>query len=223
MTTPTTNARFITFEGGEGAGKTTQIKLLGARLALAGIPHVSTREPGGTHGAEAIRNLVVSGDKERWDPISETLLMMAARHDHVRRFIGPSLESGRWVLCDRFQDSTVAYQGYCGGVAIEHLEALYTFAIGKLRPELTLIFDIPPEVGLDRAYSRDRHRLAALPQTENRFERMDADFHKGLRQAFLKIAHSDPQRCVVVNAHQNESEVHRAVVAAVSQRLGIVL
>jgi dTMP kinase len=215
----TAAARFVTFEGGEGAGKTTQIQRLGARLAAAGIAHVATREPGGSPGAEAIRRLLVSGDTGRWEPLTEALLMLSARHDHWRRTIEPALAAGTWVLCDRFHDSTVAYQGHGRGVPLETLEALRRIVLGERQPDLTLILDLPAEEGLERA----RARAKGFASGEDRFERMDAGFHERLRWGFLAIAKAEPERCVVIDATPGVDAVHAAVVAAVSQRLGIRL
>jgi len=159
--------RFITFEGGEGAGKSTQLKRLVARLQADGREVVATREPGGSPGAEAIRELVLKGAADRWSPVTETLLMYAARRDHVERVIRPGLARGAWVVCDRFADSTRAYQGAAGGTAPELIAALETYILEGTRPDLTLIFDLPVEVGLERAHIR--------AGTEMRFESKGQD------------------------------------------------
>ncbi len=219
MSTAATRSRFVTFEGGEGAGKTTQIKRLGERLAAAGIVAVATREPGGSPGAEAIRRLLVSGDTGRWEPLTEALLMVAARRDHWLQTIKPALDRGDWVLSDRFHDSSVAYQGRGRGVPLETLETLRRMILGDLRPDLTLILDLPVEDGLERAHAR----MKGFASGEDRFERMDSGFHERLRAGFLDIAREEPGRCVVVDARPDAGTVHAAIVAAVSERLGIRL
>ena len=153
--------RFITVEGGEGAGKSTQVSLLVAALARAGLPVRATREPGGSPGGEAIRRLLLEGEGERWDAISEALLLVAARHDHVTRLIKPSLEQGVWVVSDRFADSTLAYQGYGRGVGPAQLAELHHFALGAFAPDLTLVLDLPIEIGLARAAARSAAERAA--------------------------------------------------------------
>ncbi|MDU6730162.1 MAG: dTMP kinase, partial [Bradyrhizobium sp.] len=186
--------RFVTFEGGEGAGKSTQIKMLAARLESEGMRVVLTREPGGSPGAEIMRHLVLSGMGKLLGAEAETLLFAAARDDHVRNVILPALSQGSWVLCDRFFDSTRAYQGSLGRVAPDVLNAMQRVTIGDLKPDLTLILDVPVEVGLKRAAAR---RGAGAP---DRFEAEDIKFHKGLRDAFHKIAADDPKRCVLIDA-----------------------
>jgi dTMP kinase len=208
-----TRGKFITIEGGEGGGKSTQIKRLARALDAAGQTVVTTREPGGSPGAEEIRALVVQGAPERWDPITEALLITAARREHVVRTIEPALAAGRWVISDRFADSTLAYQGYGRGIDRAALEALRRLAVGALVPDLTLILDLPVEIGLARARARAGQEL--------RFEAMDTDFHQRLRQGFLAIAAAEPQRCAVIDADQSVDAVHAAIVAAVSARLGV--
>ena len=177
--------RFITFEGGEGAGKSTQIKLLADRLNEAGIRAIVTREPGGSPGAEIIRHVVLSGMGK---------LLAAARDDHVHAVIKPALDQGIWVLCDRFSDSTRAYQGRQGNVPPELLKALERVTIGGLKPDLTVILDLPVEVGMARAAAR---RGTGVP---DRFEAEGIAFHQGLRDAFRQIAMEEPQRCVLLDA-----------------------
>ena len=206
--------RFITVEGGEGAGKSTQVDLLVAALARAGIAHRRSREPGGSAGAEAIRRLLLEGADERWDAIGEALLLYAARRDHVVRLIEPALAAGCWVVCDRFADSTLAYQGYGRGLPVADLAALHRFALGDFAPDLTLILDLPVEEGLRRAAQRS---------AADRFERLDPAFHERLRQGFLQIAADDPARCVVIDAAGDRDDVHRAVLAAIAARLGVDL
>lgn len=207
--------RLITIEGGEGAGKSTQARLLAAVLVRAGIAATTTREPGGSPGAEAIRRLLLEGDGESWGAAGEALLMVAARCDHVARVIEPALARGEWVVSDRFADSTLAYQGYGRGLALADLAALHWFALGGLTPDLTLVLDLPVEAGLARAAAR--HGAA------DRFERLDRAFHERLRRGFLEIAAGEPGRCVVIDATPAPAAVHRALLAAVAQRLGVDL
>ncbi|WP_315811027.1 dTMP kinase [Bradyrhizobium sp. SZCCHNR2028] len=205
--------RFVTFEGGEGAGKSTQIKMLADHLQKEGVRLVLTREPGGSPGAEIMRHLVLSGMGRLLGPEAETLLFAAARDDHVRNVILPALNQGSWVLCDRFFDSTRAYQGSQGKVAPDVLNAMQRVTIGDLKPDLTLILDIPVEIGLKRAGAR---RGAGTP---DRFEGEDIKFHKGLRDAFHKIAAEDPRRCVLIDATASAETVSQLVWDAVRERL----
>lgn len=202
--------RFISFEGGEGAGKSTQIRRLAERLTASGHEVVLTREPGGSPGAELIRDLVLNGAADRWSPVSETLLMYASRRDHIERVIRPALERGAWVLCDRFADSTRAYQGAGGGTDPGLISALESYILENTRPDLTLVFDLPVEAGLARAMAR--------AGGEMRFESKGQAFHERLRQAFLDIAAAEPHRCVVVDAAQDMDQVEAAVAAAVETR-----
>jgi dTMP kinase len=207
--------RFITIEGGEGAGKTTQVGLLVAALKRAGIPARATREPGGSPGAEAIRGLLLEGDGERWGAVGEALLLVAARSDHVARLIAPSLAKGIWVVSDRFADSTLAYQGYGRGLALEDLAALHRFALGSFASDLTVILDLPAETGLARA--------AARSNFDDRFERLDRAFHERLRQGFRQIAAANSARCVLIDGSADPQTVRRAVLDAVGRRLGVAL
>ncbi|PWC55599.1 dTMP kinase [Azospirillum sp. TSO22-1] len=202
---------FITLEGGEGAGKSTQLRLLADSLASCGIDVMLTREPGGSPGAEEIRRLLVSGETGRWGGMTEALLHTAARRDHLERTVWPALDSGRWVLCDRFFDSTMAYQGYGLGLGREPIEALQRVALGDFRPDLTLILDLPVEVGLDRANARRGD--------EDRYERMDLSFHARLRDGFLDIAAREPERCAVIDAAHPVEVVQAAILDAVTRRL----
>jgi len=201
---------FITLEGGEGTGKSTQTRRLVDRLRAEGRGVVQTREPGGSTGAEVIRNLVVAGDAERWSPRTETLLMYAARSDHLERTIRPALEAGDWVVCDRFADSSRAYQGAGGGVPPAFIEALDAGIVGDDQPDLTLVFDLPVEVGLERAFGRGLF--------ETRFESKGLDFHSRLREGFLAIARDHPDRCVLIDADGDEDTVAARVWAAVQAR-----
>jgi dTMP kinase len=203
--------RFITFEGGEGAGKSTQLKRLAESLRARGRDVVTTREPGGSPGAEQIRGLLVSGDPDRWDGMTEALLHFAARRDHLRSTVWPALEAGKWVLCDRFADSTLAYQGYGHGLPHQDIRDLYRLAVGDFAPDLTLILDLPIETGLARAASRGG--------AEDRYEKMDRSFHQRLRDGFLTIAAQEPTRCAVVPANQTPDEVAAAILALLDERL----
>jgi dTMP kinase len=209
--TAVTGGFFITFEGGEGAGKSTQARRLAERLRASGRVVTLTREPGGSPGAEAIRDLLVRGDAERWSPISETLLMYAARRDHIERTITPALARGEVVVCDRFLDSTRAYQGAGGGAPHELIAALEGAVVGDMKPDLTLVFDLPVDVGLARA--------AARGEGEARFESKGRDFHERLRAAYLAIAEAEPGRCVLIDADGDLDAVEARVWAAVEARL----
>ena len=204
--------RFITFEGGEGSGKSTQIKTLAERLNTAKLRAIVTREPGGSPGAEIIRHLVLSGMGKLLGPDAETLLFAAARDDHVRTVIKPALSQGIWVLCDRFSDSTRAYQGRLGQVAPAILNAMERVTIGDLKPDLTIILDVPVEVGLQRAASR---RGNVMP---DRFEAEDIKFHQDLREAYRQIAASEPERCVLIDATADASTVAALVWTALRDR-----
>lgn len=207
-----TRGIFITFEGGEGAGKSTQIRRLAERLRAGGRDVVLTREPGGSPGAESIRELLLNGETDRWSPLTEALLMNAARRDHIERVIAPALARGTVVLCDRFADSTRAYQGAGGQVATAVIAQLETAVVGDMRPDLTLIFDLPVAEGLRRALSRNGG--------EERFEAKGAAFHERLRAAYLEIARTEPERCVVIDATATLDAVEAAILAAVQPRLG---
>jgi dTMP kinase len=205
--------RFITLEGGEGTGKSTQIKRLAAALEAKGIAVLATREPGGSLGAEQIRTLMVEGEPGRWDAITETLLAYAARADHVARTIGPALLAGTWVISDRFSDSTFAYQGVGRGVPRETIRRIDSAVLDDFAPDLTLVLDLDASVGLKRATAR--------AGSENRFEKFGADFHERLRQAFLDIARRHPERCRVIDAGGTEDQVAEAILAAVSRRFDL--
>ncbi len=207
------HGRFITFEGGEGAGKSTQVRILAERLRGAGREVVATREPGGSTGAEAIRALLVTGDPDRWSAISETLLMYAARRDHIERTIRPALARGAWVISDRFADSTRAYQGAGGQAPHGLVAALETFVLEDTRPDLTLILDLPVEQGLARAGLRGG--------AEDRFEAKGQAFHRRLREAFLDIAKAEPNRCVVLDAAESPDQVSDAIWRVVAARLPV--
>jgi dTMP kinase len=204
--------RFISFEGGEGSGKSTQIKKLSERLEAAKVRAIITREPGGSPGAEVIRHLILSGMGKLLGAEAETLLFAAARDDHVRTVIQPALNQGTWVLCDRFSDSTRVYQGRVGHVAPGLLNAMERVTIGDLKPDLTIILDIPVEVGLKRAAAR---RGNAAP---DRFESEDIKFHQDLREAYREIAAAEPERCVLIDADADANAVAASVWTALRAR-----
>jgi dTMP kinase len=204
--------RFITLEGGEGAGKSTQIAKLKAWLESRGREVLATREPGGSPGAEAIRKLLVEGATDRWDGTTEALLHFAARRDHLRATVWPALKSGVWVLSDRFADSTRAYQGYGHGLDLAVLERLYELAVGSFRPDLTLVLDLPVEAGLARAAERRG--------AETRYESLPRDFHQRVREGFLEIAKRDPKRCAVIDAAKDIDTIAQAITRVVTDRLG---
>lgn len=199
---------FITFEGGEGTGKSTQIKLLAEFLAREDIPYLLTREPGGSPGGEEIRALLLKGSVDKWDKLTEMLLFTAARRDHLVKKIWPALNKGITVISDRFADSTKAYQG-CGygkdTQSINSVDSLYRMIAGDFKPDITFILDIDPKIGVARSQKR-------VGNDEQRFEEMDLSFHENLRDGFLQIAKADPKRCVVINANQSIENVHKDIV-----------
>ena len=205
--------KFITFEGGEGTGKSTQVEILVEALRKAGHPSIPTREPGGSRGAEEIRTLLVNGETSRWTAMSEALLNYAARADHMDKTIKPALEKGAWVVSDRFSDSTLAYQGYGHGLELYRIKAMHEVTLGAFYPDLTLIFDLPLEIGLARAADRG--------DGEDRYERMGHDFHERLRKGFLEIAASEKERCVTIDASGDIEQTAGLVKAAVRERLGV--
>jgi dTMP kinase len=205
-------ARFITLEGGEGAGKSTQIARLKAWLEGRGHRVTATREPGGSPGAEMIRKLLVEGPVERWDGTTEALLHFAARREHLRSTVWPALKRGDWVVSDRFADSTLAYQGYGHGIDRQIFDQLYDVAAGAFRPDLTVILDLPIEIGLKRA--------AARRGNETRYESLPPEFHARVRAGFLEIAKREPKRCVVIDATGEVDAIARAIAEAARGRLG---
>lgn len=209
--------RFITLEGGEGTGKSTQLRRLVAALEGKGLGVLATREPGGSPGAEQIRDLLVNGAPGRWDAMTETLLVYAARADHVGRSIGPALLADKWVICDRFSDSTYAYQGGGRGLARETIRRIDAVVLDDFKPDLTLVLDLDVETGLARAMARAKDQTKA----ETRFEQFDRDFHERLRQAFLDIAKRNPDRCILIDASGSEDDVAAAIWAQVSRRFGL--
>ncbi len=204
------SGNFITFEGGEGAGKTTQIQRLAEVFAHRNIGHLLTREPGGTPAAESIRSLIVTGDAGRWDAITESILLIAARHHHVTHAIAPALAAGKHVICDRFFDSTRVYQGIAKGVNMAWLESLTHLCIGTLEPDITFYLDIDPAIGLARTNARKGD--------ENRFESLPLAFHQTLRDGFLSLAARFPERFITLDASQSQDAVHQAMIDALSER-----
>ena len=205
--------RFITFEGGEGAGKSTQIRLLASSLRQSGLDVVETREPGGSPSAEEIRSLLVTGAADRWSPMAETLLFYAARVEHWRQVIDPALARGAHVVCDRFADSTMAYQAYAGGLDRKFIDDLHRLTMAEAVPDVTLVFDLPVDEGLRRASARSG--------AETRFESKGREFHEHLRQGFLDIAKRDAKRCAVIDAAQSIERVHAGVLSVLKTRLGL--
>ena len=205
--------KFITFEGGEGSGKSTQAARLASRLKSLGLQVVVSREPGGSAGAEAIRHVLLSGAAKPLGPHAEAILFAAARSDHLRQTIAPALARGQWVISDRFADSTRVYQGVLGNVDARLIARLEKVTVGELTPDLTIILDVAPETGLKRADER-RGNAAA-----DRFEAEAFEFHKKLREAYLELAEREPQRCVVISAGADPATVAEFVWSAVSARL----
>ena len=219
-----TRGRFITLEGGEGAGKSTQAQRLAAALAAAGLPVLRTREPGGTPGAERIRSLLLGHGP--WDPVAEAMMMFSARREHVVKVIRPFLDAGGWVVCDRFADSTLAYQG-AQGLPREVWAGLAGIALEGFSPDLTLVLDLPPEAGMARVGSRGAARTGGLRTGQplaafDRYEMMGRRFHEAVRDGFLRIAEAEPARCVVLDASHGPDAVTGAMRAAVGARLGVL-
>ncbi len=208
-----TSGRFITFEGGEGTGKSTQAASLARRLESLGIGVLLTREPGGSPGAEIIRHVLLSGAAKPFGPEAEAMLFAAAREDHIKCAIKPALEAGQWVVCDRFADSTRVYQGAVGAVDPRLIKALERVSVGDLKPDLTFILDVPVKTGLTRAAGR---RRGSQP---DRFEAEQLEFHEKLRRAYLALAEAEPERCVVIDARASKKEVAERVWNAVNARL----
>lgn len=207
--------KFITFEGGEGSGKSTQSKLLVEYLKQQNIEVIHTREPGGTDGAEAIRSLLVNGEIGRWDSVTEVLLLAAARRDHVMRKIKPALESGTWVVCDRYVHSTIAYQGYGHGLGTDFISMISNMTIGRMLPCLTFVLDIDPKQGIQRANARNTG--------EDRFENMDVSFHEQLRNGFLSMAKNEPERMFILDATEDIKAIQHKISDIVVQRFGLSL
>ena len=209
-------ARFITFEGGEGVGKSTQVKRLLVHLNRMDIEAVRTREPGGTPKAEAVRAFILQGRSESWGAGAEAVLFAAARYDHVSSLIAPSLNSGKWLISDRFHDSTRAYQGLTGGVNDKLIQGLEALALDGHQPDLTFILDMDPTIAFSRVNNRELEK--ALVQTGDRFEKEDLEWHRRLRQAFLAIAKANPDRCVVLPANQSEDALEQEIWDTLTRR-----
>lgn len=206
--------RFITFEGGEGCGKSTQLKLLFDALSQRGLSLVLTNEPGGTDEGKRLRADLLTGAKDRWDATEELLLFSVDRHLHVRKKLEPALASGQWVVSDRYYDSTTAYQGYGRGYPLDKIEMIRQVATDGLKPDLTLVFDLHPSIAVPRS-------LARRGNTEVRFENLDPSFHERVHQGFLTIAKAEPERCRVIDASGTIPEVQARVWQAVSQKFGL--
>lgn len=202
---------FITFEGGEGSGKSTQVRRLVDRLRIQGLEVVETREPGGSPGAEAIRQVLLSGAAKALGPETEAMLFAAARSDHVENMIRPALERGAWVVCDRFHDSTRVYQGVLGSVDPKLINALERITVGDVKPDLTIVLDVPVETGMARVKERG--------QVADRFEAEDPEYHNWLRIAYRKLAENEPDRCVIIDASPNPDTVAVKIWMTVAERL----
>ncbi len=211
---------FISFEGGEGSGKTTQIEHLRSKLEQQGSKVIVTREPGGVAEAEQIRNLLVQRDGGDWNAISEVLLLFAARSMHIEKLINPALEKGDVVICDRFTDSTIAYQGYGRGEDIQKITDIEKIVIGDFKPDITFILDIDVKTGLERSTRRLAGENLESEKTEDRFERLDVAFHERLRSGFLEIAKQDRERCYVLDALQTEVALAEEIAEKTLEKLG---
>ena len=206
--------RFITFEGGEGGGKSTQTRLLQDALASNGIESILTREPGGSAGAEEIRELIVTGSPDRWDPLTELCLLYAARRDHWLKVIKPKLEQGIWVISDRFADSSIVYQGYAGDIDIDTVLNIHNVVLGEVWPDLTIVLDLPPELGLERSYKRD----TANNSKDTRFEKRELHFHNLLREGFQFLHSKSPDRICVIDGTKTIKEVEIEVFSIIKKR-----
>ncbi len=211
--------RFITFEGGDGCGKSTQVKLLAEYLQSKNIEPILTKEPGGTAEGQVLRQLLVTGDADKFDAISECLLYYADRRNHLTKVVWPAIKQDKWVISDRYADSTEAYQyyGYDKRVDISVLRELYKIVAGDFKPDLTIILDIDPEIGMRRSFAKAQH----MAVKELRFEGKQIEFHHNLRRGFLEIAKREPERCVVINADADIAAIHRQVVQTINERFGI--
>ena len=208
--------KFITFEGGEGAGKSTQIKLLNDYLNQKHKNVILTKEPGGTEIGLELRRILTEGEISKLDAVAEALLFFADRRIHLVKKVWPALQKGQWVLSDRFADSTMAYQYYAYDKRLskEDIERLYTFAVGQFKPDLTFVLDIDPEIGLKRSFEKAQ----GMVNKEIRFETKGLLWHQKLRQGYLEIAKQEPERCVVLNADQSIEDLHADIVRVVAER-----
>lgn len=213
--------KFISFEGGEGTGKSTQVKILRDHLIAMGINVVLTREPGGAPGAEEIRQLLLTGDPDKWVPMTEVLLFYAARIDHLKRTIIPALEAGSWVICDRYADSTFAYQGAGHGLGANVIQEIHNIVTDDFWPDMSVLLDIDPKVGLERA--NEREATQSEDKREDRFEKMEGDYHHRLRKAFLQIAKQNPSRFRVIPAEGSIDQVAKRIWQQVSANFGLRL
>ena len=211
--------KFITFEGGEGCGKSTQVRLLAEYLRQKNIDAVLTKEPGGTVEGRVLRELLVTGDKDKFDAVAECLLYYADRRNHLTKVVWPELEQNKWVISDRYADSTEAYQyyGYDKRVDLSVLQELYRIVAGEFKPDLTIILDMDPEIGLRRSFAKSE----AMEVKELRFESQKLEFHNNLRKGFLEIAKREPERCAVIDANTDIHTLHKRVIAVVQSRLGL--
>lgn len=209
--------KYITLEGGEGCGKSTQVKLLAQYLEQKGIYCVLSKEPGSTVEGQVIRNLLVTGDKDKFDAVSECLLYYADRRCDLTKVVWPALDAGKWVVSDRYADSTEAYQyyGYNKRISLENLHSLYKIVAGDFKPDLTIILDMDPEVGMKRSFAK----AETMSVKELRFESRQLEFHRNLRQGFLEIAKREPNRCVVLNADTSIEKLHEQIIDVVQKRL----
>ncbi|MDO4162206.1 MAG: dTMP kinase [Pseudomonadota bacterium] len=209
--------KYITLEGGEGCGKSTQVRLLAQYLKQNGISCVTSKEPGSTEEGQIIRNLLVTGDKDKFDAVSECLLYFADRRCDLTKIVWPALEKGQWVISDRYADSTEAYQfyGYDKRIPLEVLRQLYKIVAGNFKPDLTFILDMDPEIGMRRSFAK----AEKMTVKELRFESRQLEFHRNLRQGFLEIAKREPERCVVLNADTDIETLHRQIVEKVKEKL----
>lgn len=210
---------FITFEGGEGTGKSTQLKLLADFLSQLNIPVVTTKEPGGTEVGQELRHILVTGDKDKMDAVAEALLYYADRRIHMTKKVWPALEEGKWVLSDRFADSTVAYQyyGYNKRVPYQTLENLYKLTVGDFKPDLTILLDINPEIGLARSLAK----AGQMTVKETRHESRALEFHNNLRNGYLEMAKKEPERFIVLNADKSIEDLHQEIVKIVTERFNL--
>jgi len=210
--------KFITIEGGEGSGKSTQVRLLAERLRARGLDVLLTREPGGSPFAEMLRTVILDPETPAHSALSEALLFYAARADHLDKTVRPALLSGRWVICDRFSDSTRVYQCDAGGLPLAAFHALENIVVKPTFPDVTVILDLPVEIGLQRAEAR-RNETPQTSSAPDAYEKRDPAFHQKLREAFAAIAKSEPQRCVLIDASADQQAVGEAIWSRVADRL----